>query len=474
MGSPTSFPILCLINLAATKVAFEEFFRENGLLKKNEYFLLSELPMCVNGDDILFWCYDGSLYSKWKEVTKACGLKFSLGKNYTHNNVAIINSQMYFYEERKTTSFTKTAHKEAHPSQLFCLSRSINARLLAGGSRAESRAKGGMDLRELTDKDIDTYSKTIKESDAVNLPKQCGIRMNTKSSEKYKQLKTLTQKLDFLRTLQRKDPILRADLFETYTKWRTTVEQRGKKGLSILKGNLRTPFSKSLEEAYTNTYNNIQLKKLDRFRKSGLGGVDKDTPFFLPQSLGGLGLRPPHTHKYTAQDYVEIAALEGCDVQGEKWVRQTQPTLVRPSMMKAVASELSMHKKILNIKKERKTHEQIGFARFFGEEDGFWEHSFLTGFITSNNTIVGEEERTDALRFIDEQNHRRSFKNSQLMRSLKRQRKIGCRMGLFKVEKVLGSKRLQLVNGDAYPEGFEIDVESVKMTYEWVPSPKYE
>jgi len=475
MGSPTSFPILCLINLAATKVAFEEFFRENGMLGKNEYLLLSELPMCVNGDDILFWCYDGTLYSKWKEVTKACGLKFSLGKNYTHNSVAIINSQMYFYEQQKQSSFTQVAARGlSYPSLLFQLSRTVNARLLAGGSRAETKLSGGMDLRELTDHDLNIYSTTMGEDEAKELPKKCGIRMSSISLKKYNQLRTLESRLSFIRTLQRKDPIKRADLFETYTKWRTTTEQRGDKGLSLLKGSLRTPFSGAMEEIYKSTFNNIQLKKLDRFRRSGLGDIDLSTPYFLPQSLGGLGLRPTNTHKYTAQEYVEIAALEGCDRQGVKWVKQTQPTLVRPSMMKAVMSELSMHKKILNIKKERKTSEQIGMARFFGEDDAFWEHSFLTGFVTNNNTIVGEEERTDALRFVDDNIRRRDFKNGQLMRSLNRQRKIGCQLGLFKVEHVLGEKRSYLVNGDAYPEGFDIDIKSVKMTYEWVPSPKYE
>jgi len=474
MGSPTSFPILCLINLAATKVAFEEFFRDCGMLQKNEYLLLSELPMCVNGDDILFWCYDGALYSKWKEVTKACGLKFSLGKNYTHNSVAIINSQMYYFEQQKSSSFTKQASKGlVHPSLLFQLTRTVNARLLSGGSRAMSKLSGGMDLRELNERDISIYSETFKGKESDYLPMQCGFKKGEINSEKYNKLRTVVDKLFYLRELQRNDPIRRADLFDTYVKWRSTMEQRGAKGLSLLKGSLRSPISGAMEEIYSNTFNNIQLKKLDRFRRSGLGSIDIDTPYFLPQSLGGLGLRPPTGYKYTAQDYVEIAVLEDCDVQGGKWVKHTQPTLIRPSMMKAVANELSSHTTQLCIKKELKTHEQIGFARFFGEDDGFWEHSFLTGFITNNNTIVDQDERAEAMRFCAE-NKRRDFKNPALMRSLKRQRKIGCRLGLFKIEHELGKKRLRLTNGDTHPDGFDIDVKSVALTYEWTPSPKYE
>jgi len=331
-----------------------------------------------------------------------------------------------------------------------------------------------MDLRELSQKDIDTYSRTFKEGDWVNLPRQCGLRTEDFNSKKYKELSTTVEKLTFLREAQKDCIVRKADLYETYVKWRTTIEQRGTKGLSLLKGSLRTPFSGAMEEIYNNIYNNIQLKKLDRFRKSGLGAIDMSTPYFLPQSLGGLGLKPPQGYKYTAQEYVEVAVLEDCDRQGVKWVKQTQPSLIRPSMMKAIASELSGHGKQLCIPRERKTHEQIGFARFFGEDDGFWEHSFLTGFITNNNTIVTNDERADALRYLTELNGKRDFKNTQLMSSLHKQRKIGCRLGLFKVEKMLGEKRLRLTNGDTHPDGFDIDVKSIKLTYEWTPSPKYD
>nr|UJQ92814.1 MAG: putative RNA-dependent RNA polymerase [Narnaviridae sp.] len=472
MGSPTSFPILCLINLAATKVAFEEFFRENGMLRKNEFLLLSELPMCVNGDDILFWCYDDALYSKWKEVTKACGLKFSLGKNYTHNSVAIINSQMYFYEQRKETSFTRSRMDDM-PSLLFHLARTVNARLLAGGSRAEARGSGGVDLRDLSDHDLHVYGTTLTRDEARDMLDNTGIRLNKKTRAKYDKMKHATCRLHFLRELQRKDPTKTADSFEAYTKWRTTIEQRCAKGLSLLRGSLRTPLSGAMEDVYRDTFNNIQLKKLDRFRRSGLGSIDLDTPYFLPQSLGGIGLTPTNTHKYTAQEYIEVATLESCPSKGVEWVKQTQPSLLRPSMMKAVALELDFHKKCLNIKSMRKTREQIGYARFFGEDDSFWEHSFLTGFITSNNMIVGEEERTDALRFL-QQEKRRNFGNTQLMRALNRQKKIGQQLALIKVEKCLEGRGTRMVVGDAYPDGFEIDIKSVALTYEWVPPPKYE
>jgi hypothetical protein len=80
MGSPMSFPILCIVNAAATLVALGQPYRK-------------EFPMRVNGDDIAFIA-DPETYARWKEVTKLCGLEFSLGKNYTSREFVIMNSEL--------------------------------------------------------------------------------------------------------------------------------------------------------------------------------------------------------------------------------------------------------------------------------------------------------------------------------------------------------------------------------------------
>jgi hypothetical protein len=80
MGSPMSFPILCLVNAAATLAALDWRFRK-------------DLPLRVNGDDIGFIADDHE-YWLWKKFTKACGLEFSVGKNYTSREFLIINSEL--------------------------------------------------------------------------------------------------------------------------------------------------------------------------------------------------------------------------------------------------------------------------------------------------------------------------------------------------------------------------------------------
>jgi hypothetical protein len=80
MGSPMSFPILCIVNCAATLVALG--------LKYGP-----DVPVRVNGDDIAFIANPDS-YARWKEVTSKCGLEFSLGKNYISRDFVIMNSEL--------------------------------------------------------------------------------------------------------------------------------------------------------------------------------------------------------------------------------------------------------------------------------------------------------------------------------------------------------------------------------------------
>jgi len=471
MGSPTSFPILCLINLAATKVAYEEFFRSLGWLQRNEYLLLSELPMCVNGDDILFWCYDGALYEKWKEVTKACGLKFSLGKNYTHNRVAIINSQMYDYTACDSKSHSKKRRPVNQfnklPALSFQLCRTMNSRLLSGGQRAVMVGDDGTDLSDFTDKDLHIWASAHRGLDflAITRTKLC-----TENKKAYDRATTALDRMKILRSAWQNDTEKKSERYANYTQFRSTISQRGEKGLSMLKGSLELA-SSGMEVNYKQVFNNIQLHKLARFRRSGLGGIDMDTPYFLPQHLGGLGLSPANGHKYTAQEYVEIATLEGCDRQGVKWVNKNSPSPLRPPMMVAIAKELSAHKDALEIKEIRKSREQIGLARFFGEDDSFWDQSFLAGFISSENMIVDQEQKVEAVRNLG--NNTRNFKNVQLMRELKRQQKTGCALGLWKLEK-LGGKKVRVEATAEYSEGYDIDLKSIVLTYGCRASPKYE
>lgn len=82
MGSPSSFPILCILNAAINRL-----WLDPTLAKP-----LSLLPMLINGDDILM---SHDEFDGWAEWVGQVGLKPSLGKNYISEDVACINSEFY-------------------------------------------------------------------------------------------------------------------------------------------------------------------------------------------------------------------------------------------------------------------------------------------------------------------------------------------------------------------------------------------
>jgi hypothetical protein len=88
MGSTLSFPILCVVNLTAYWRALETF-----LGRTVEVF---DLPVLVNGDDILFRA-NQQLYDLWQKEIHDVGFELSLGKNYIHSTYLTVNSQLYSF-----------------------------------------------------------------------------------------------------------------------------------------------------------------------------------------------------------------------------------------------------------------------------------------------------------------------------------------------------------------------------------------
>lgn len=88
MGSPTSFPFLCLYNAAITRLAIET--ADVGLPRKS----LDSYPMLVNGDDLLLACSPDT-YSNWERVVAWAGLYPSVGKTLVSRQFATINSTLY-------------------------------------------------------------------------------------------------------------------------------------------------------------------------------------------------------------------------------------------------------------------------------------------------------------------------------------------------------------------------------------------
>jgi hypothetical protein len=85
MGSTLSFPILCIVNLICFWITYEfHYGRTNP----------RDLPVLVNGDDILFKS-DNLFYDHWIKNITEVGFKLSLGKNFSSPDYFTINSKLF-------------------------------------------------------------------------------------------------------------------------------------------------------------------------------------------------------------------------------------------------------------------------------------------------------------------------------------------------------------------------------------------
>jgi len=87
MGSPMSFPVLCIVNAAVTRFSLEQSLGRS--------LTLIETAMLINGDDILFTVPDLDSFQLWCATTRRAGLVTSVGKTYVAEKWCVINSTIF-------------------------------------------------------------------------------------------------------------------------------------------------------------------------------------------------------------------------------------------------------------------------------------------------------------------------------------------------------------------------------------------
>ncbi len=92
MGHPLSFPILCVINLAALIASLNRGVEEGKLSREDKSLILSMTK--INGDDILFPCPKW-FCAMWEKTTSEVGLELSVGKSYASESFAMVNNTMF-------------------------------------------------------------------------------------------------------------------------------------------------------------------------------------------------------------------------------------------------------------------------------------------------------------------------------------------------------------------------------------------
>jgi len=321
MGSPVSFPVLCLINLAATRTSFE--------IELGRPFKLAELPMVVDGDDILFRCVNNHHYKIWKEITGKCGLKFSLGKNYTSRKYLVINSELY-----KVTRSNRVL-KESQ----------LNVRLIYGGSRS---SVDGIDLRP---SDYEESLRSLSWSTAEHGPACLQYRINQLRLPENKRPSAPEWESFLNKVKAKKWQEGKSMRLEGMTRFYRTIPQRVQCLLKQLKGDY-TSIGDSIRVAALARYASIQIAKFESFRKEFLKKGNSKMPtisWYLPQIYGGLGLLPPPAHQYSPLDSAIVQVLSEDLELAQRFQNAISMRLVRGDALRMISKETSRVSKRLGL-----------------------------------------------------------------------------------------------------------------------------
>jgi hypothetical protein len=96
MGSPLSFPILCLVNAAICSLAYKTEWEFCDVP-------LDEQPLLINGDDCVMAFNDRQKHA-WEMISSQAGLSPSIGKCYYSSRFLQINSENFILEDGKFVS----------------------------------------------------------------------------------------------------------------------------------------------------------------------------------------------------------------------------------------------------------------------------------------------------------------------------------------------------------------------------------
>lgn len=381
MGSPTSFPVLCLVNMAATLVSF------NRALKR-QHQSLSELPICVNGDDVLFWANNEEHYEIWKQITRECGLKFSLGKNYTSRDFCIINSELYLYTRNSRDEPHRSFLRKPFVSALFVQEKALNSRVLSGGSR--SAAADGGDPLTFSDEDVDILSPYFKRLN-INPYKYLGVKKPIRATS----------------SLKEAVKVARVDYFngryaEDFAKWFNTIPSRSQELHEQLQGEVEgEDILPVMRKGAFRAFTGLQIRRLLRFARCDPRLLTCDHSWFLPQHLGGFGIPAPNDHILSANDYLNATTLMLLPEVAMRRANDNRPRGQPLPFMGGIRSEIQELQDTLEIQEELVSAPDFEVLRFNGETQSFWDHEFLIGFVNANNVIAAESDFGDSHHQLD-------------------------------------------------------------------------
>jgi len=165
MGSPSSFPILCLINAAICRYAMEtngfDAQKENDWADEPPRFMsLREAPLLVNGDDCVFAIDKDFRFCLWEKIAGVSGMESSVGKTYVSAKFIQMNSTTYIIEAHPVVrESSRGCVRHVLPSEIwFSLVPYVNVGFLSPFDPKGGRERTYRDLPALARKFIEGHT----------------------------------------------------------------------------------------------------------------------------------------------------------------------------------------------------------------------------------------------------------------------------------------------------------------------------
>jgi len=365
--------------------------------------------MLVNGDDILFRAINKAHYELWKKITKVCGLKFSIGKNYTSKKILVINSEMY-----------KVTRGGVRRVPI------LNMRLLYGGNRS---AVGGFTLqpqdyirslgtaREMGEKFYGDYIGVG--NDLTNIKKD---RIGKLVLEKLSKSNIPVNDRNFLTAYKIERSTLdfkesKGARLEDYKKWFITVPARQNIFREQLKGDYHGNDDEMVTKA-NSVFCSKQIGRMLYFGKEFPRLSNTSICNYLPRALGGLGLLPPTHHRYSNIDSSVVQGAHEKPDEAYALVQANHIGLTHSHLMACATAEIAGVCKTLGIKPEFIQESEIDrHMEMFGQRESPFSGSYMRGFANLPPN-VSTDELNSAVK-VTQQSHETLLTAKKFLRTVR-------------------------------------------------------
>jgi len=192
---------------------------------------------------------------------------------------------------------------------------------------------------------------------------------------------------------------------ESYKKWFITVDARQNVFQKQLKGDFEGEKVKEGVRIGLRFFRARQIKQLKAFNKEFPKLHRLSLSNYLPRTLGGLGLIPPPSHRYTNIDCASVQIAHESPAGAYALVQMNHIGLVQSHLMAAATSEVSGVCKTLGVKPKIILENELDeYKERYGQVESPFTGCFMRGFANLTATVTDDDYLAKHEKYISVRN----------------------------------------------------------------------